>query len=108
MANKPMWKTFGHNDVCSIRRCGAKPTKRLDLAVIGTRKFGSFGREKPWKEAVGTVPIVVCERCFKMIHEKNPEAIERLYPTEGFAKYLKEFAHKVVAHFKGKEDQDGN
>lgn len=67
MANEPMWKTFGHNERCSIRDCGLKPTKRVDLAVVGIRRYEAFGNPGEWKARVGSVEIAVCDRCATLL-----------------------------------------
>jgi hypothetical protein len=95
-----MWKTFGRSRTCSIMDCGAKSTKRLDLGIVGTQKFGAFGKEEPWKEAIGVVHIAVCDRCYKEIHEKDPDAIFRLRPTKSFVEHLTGFVMKSWAAMK--------
>ena len=110
MANEPMWKSFGHNDVCSIRRCGNRPTKRVDLAVVGTRKYEAFGEPGPWKEAVGGLNIAVCDECFEAMHGHDATKIGSLHchSHEGLFAYLKVFVLLSLEWMKEAMVQDGS
>jgi len=117
--SEPMWKTFGHNDVCSIRRCGAKPTKRVDLAVIGTRRYGAFGERKDWEARSGTVNIAVCDDCCKLLNGETVDEfrcvpmlvkpmtadVEENLRARDFVTFLKKYVRELVKHV-GQEDND--
>lgn len=109
MADDPMWKMFGNNAVCSIRRCGNKPTKRVDLAVVGTRKYEAFGKPGPWREGVGGLNIAVCDDCAEAMHGNDATKPGSLHVHhEGLFDHLKVFVILSLEWMKEAMVHDGS
>lgn len=75
--SEAFWKSRKGDRYCSVRDCNNEATKRVDLAVVGRRGFGAFGKGREWEECVRCFETAVCDDCYERM--MKPPIIRSLY-----------------------------